>query len=122
VDTQLLEARVFEPNTLFQFMGEVVYCHPIIGTVTTSATSMTTKSDRSNMWEQGGDGHWVLQARTARLMDGLDLYSYRQAILLTRQLVQQYQQRNKEQRLEKADEEKEEQKEQEDYSSVVKLD
>jgi len=65
ISTPLLGPRVFEPKALFQFTGDVVYK------------------------DIGGRGRWVLQARTARLMDGLDLYSYRQAILLTRDLVQQ---------------------------------
>ncbi|KAF8936528.1 hypothetical protein EDD21DRAFT_58052 [Dissophora ornata] len=59
VDTRLLDSWKCELHALFQFIGEVVY----------------------------EEGHWVLQARTCRNMDGLDLYSYRQSILLTRQLV-----------------------------------
>ncbi|KAG0214894.1 hypothetical protein BGX33_001682 [Mortierella sp. NVP41] len=94
VDTQLLGSRLFEPNALFQFMGEVVYYQ---------STATTTASDKDGGWR---GGHWVLQARTARLMDGLDLYSYRQAILLTRELVQQ-QRQQRQQRQREQDREKE---------------
>ncbi|KAG0354217.1 hypothetical protein BGX24_006997, partial [Mortierella sp. AD032] len=124
VDTQLLGERAFEVNALFQFMGEVVYCHPVV------ANGDGIEAVRSSVrGEGGGGGHWVLQARTARLMDGLDLYSYRQAILLTRDLVRQYQERDKEQELvkEKEKEQKErkekgqEQEGQEDNALVVEL-
>ncbi|KAF9357260.1 hypothetical protein BGX26_004003 [Mortierella sp. AD094] len=60
VDTHLLGQWKYEPLALFQFIGEVVY----------------------------EAGHWILQARTCRNMDGLDLYTYRQSILLTRDLMQ----------------------------------
>ncbi|KAF9958626.1 hypothetical protein BGZ65_001301 [Modicella reniformis] len=63
IDTQLLAPQKYELRALFQFIGEVVNV----------------------------DGHWILQARTCRNMEGLDLYNYRQSILLTRELMQQYQ-------------------------------
>ncbi|KAF9912783.1 hypothetical protein EC991_008645 [Linnemannia zychae] len=127
VDTQLLSARVFEPNALFQFMGEVMYYHPITTVATTSSITTATaitKPNRSSVRGQQG-GHWVLQARTARLMDGLDLYSYRMAILLTRKLIQQYQQREKERQLDKAklkeEKEQKEQREQWGYAMAEEL-
>ncbi|KAI7827042.1 hypothetical protein BC939DRAFT_501382 [Gamsiella multidivaricata] len=61
IDTQLLDPWRYEPGALFQFIGEVVY----------------------------EAGHWMLQARTCRNMEGLDLYRYRQSILLMRRLVDQ---------------------------------
>ncbi|KAF9170256.1 hypothetical protein BGX21_009184 [Mortierella sp. AD011] len=60
IDTHLLGQWRYEPRALFQFIGEVIY----------------------------EAGHWILQARTCRNMDGLDLYTYRQSILLTRDLMQ----------------------------------
>ncbi|KAF8986142.1 hypothetical protein BGZ46_009253 [Entomortierella lignicola] len=60
VDTHLLEPWKYEPEALFQFMGEVAY----------------------------ETGHWILQARACRNMEGLDLYTYRESILLTRELMQ----------------------------------
>ncbi|KAG0284569.1 hypothetical protein BGZ96_011070 [Linnemannia gamsii] len=103
VDTQLLSARVFEPHALFQFMGEVVYSTTIGTSILTStgSSSMEVVKDRAKRGGGGGGGHWVMQARTARLMDGLDLYSYRQAILMTRDLVLQYQQRDRDRELAK---------------------
>ncbi|KAG0257586.1 hypothetical protein BG011_003866 [Mortierella polycephala] len=59
IDTKLINPWNYQRSGLYQFMGEVVF----------------------------ENGHWVLQARTIRDMDGLDLYSYRQAILLTRKLM-----------------------------------
>ncbi|KAG0273595.1 hypothetical protein BGZ95_010606 [Linnemannia exigua] len=108
VDTQLLGERAFEANALLQFMGEVMYCHPVAADGDGDGTEPVRRSVR------GGGGHWVLQARTARLMDGLDLYSYRQAILLTRDLVQQYRERDKELELEKKDEKKQKERKEEE--------
>ncbi|KAI8353597.1 hypothetical protein B0O80DRAFT_452562 [Mortierella sp. GBAus27b] len=65
IDTQLLGSWKYELQALFQFMGEVLY----------------------------ENGQWVLQARTYRNMDGLNLYAFRQSILMTRKLMEQYQQR-----------------------------
>ncbi|KAG0308300.1 hypothetical protein BGZ98_008376 [Dissophora globulifera] len=59
IDTRMLDPWNYEFLALFHFMGEVVY----------------------------ESGHWILQARICRNMEGLDLYSYRQSILLTRELV-----------------------------------
>ncbi|KAF9193286.1 hypothetical protein BGZ51_003807 [Haplosporangium sp. Z 767] len=59
IDTKLISPWNYQRSGLYQFMGEVAF----------------------------EDGHWVLQARTVRDMNGLDLYSYRQAILLTRRLM-----------------------------------
>ncbi|KAF8926563.1 hypothetical protein BGZ47_002659, partial [Haplosporangium gracile] len=116
VDTQLLDARVFEKHALFQFMGEVVYSTSI-GTSPDSSSSSSSRMEldgNSGRKEGGGEGHWVLEARTARLMDGLDLYSYRQTILLTRELVLQYQQRGKERENEKEEDEKAEWRKEDD--------
>ncbi|ORZ08536.1 hypothetical protein BCR41DRAFT_359368 [Lobosporangium transversale] len=62
VSTELLSPGQwrFEPGVIFQFIGEIEY--------------------RS--------GHWVLVARACRNMEGLDLYTYRESILLTRKLMQ----------------------------------
>ncbi|KAG0201767.1 hypothetical protein BGX28_005512 [Mortierella sp. GBA30] len=60
IDTRLLDRWSYEPRALFQFIGEVVY----------------------------EAGHWMLQAQIYRNMEGLDLYTYRQSILLTRTLMQ----------------------------------
>ncbi|KAH7054173.1 hypothetical protein BKA57DRAFT_455506 [Linnemannia elongata] len=93
VDTQLLSAQAFEKYALYQFMGEVVYSTSI----NTTSTSSSFEADRnSGRREGGGGGHWVLEARSAKLMDGLDLWSYRQGILLTRDLMAQYEQQARE--------------------------
>jgi hypothetical protein len=60
VDTSLLKNGPSDVGGLIDIIGEVMYDH----------------------------GHWVLQARTVRSMEGLDLYTYRQSILLTRSLVE----------------------------------
>lgn len=92
VDTQLLSPRVFEKHALYQFMGEVVYSTSI----STTSTFSSVEADRNSGRREGGGGHWVLEARSARLMDGLDLWSYRQGILLTRDLIVQYEQQARE--------------------------
>lgn len=60
IDTSLLGSWKSDVGGLVDFIGEIMYDH----------------------------GHWVMQARTFRSMEGLDLYAYRQSILLTRSLVQ----------------------------------
>ncbi|KAF9958695.1 hypothetical protein BGZ70_009117 [Mortierella alpina] len=60
VDTQLLNAFDYRQWQLYEFFGEVVY----------------------------QNGHWVLQAQIFRNMEGLDIFAYRQAILMTRALMQ----------------------------------
>ncbi|KAF9930685.1 hypothetical protein BGZ67_005702 [Mortierella alpina] len=60
IDTQLLHAFNYRQWQLYEFFGEVVY----------------------------EDGHWVLQAQIFRNMEGLDIFAYRQAILMTRALMQ----------------------------------
>lgn len=93
VDTQLLSPRVFEKHALYQFMGEVVYS----SSISTTSTSSSVEADRNNgRREGGGGGHWVLEARSAKWMEGLDLWSYRQGILLTRDLIVQYEQQARE--------------------------
>ncbi|KAF9112634.1 hypothetical protein BGX27_003022 [Mortierella sp. AM989] len=59
IDTHLLGQWKYEPRALFQFMGEVAF----------------------------EAGHWILQARTCRNMEGLDLYTYQKSIMLTRDLM-----------------------------------
>ncbi|KAF9549979.1 hypothetical protein EC957_002039 [Mortierella hygrophila] len=97
VDTQLLSAQAFEKHALYQFMGEVVYSPSI----NTTSTSSSVEGDRNSGRRKGRGGHWVLEARSARLMEGLDLWSYRQAILLTRDLIVQYEQQAREQERER---------------------
>ncbi|KAI1317180.1 hypothetical protein EDD11_008872 [Mortierella claussenii] len=64
VSTALLHDQWrYEHKALFQFIGEVIY-----------------QSE-----------HWILEARTCRCMEGLDLYAYRESILLTRELVRRQQ-------------------------------
>jgi hypothetical protein len=65
IDTQLLGSWRYEPRALFEFMGEVMY----------------------------ENGRWIMQARTYRNMEGLDLYTFRHSVLLTRELVHTYQER-----------------------------
>ncbi|KAF9947195.1 hypothetical protein BGZ72_010799, partial [Mortierella alpina] len=60
IDTQLLDAFDYRQWQLYEFFGEVVYEH----------------------------GHWILQAQIFRNMEGLDIFAYRQAILMTRALMQ----------------------------------
>ncbi|KAF9438814.1 hypothetical protein BGZ76_004413 [Entomortierella beljakovae] len=67
VDTRLLEPRKYDLKALFQFMGEVTY----------------------------ESGHWILCARTCRNMEGLDLYTYHQSILLTRVMMEEHQERQR---------------------------
>ncbi|KAF9351314.1 hypothetical protein BGX34_000659 [Mortierella sp. NVP85] len=65
IDTQLLGSWRYEPRALFEFMGEVLY----------------------------ENGRWIMQARAYRNMEGLDLYTFRHSVLLTRELVHTYQER-----------------------------
>ncbi|KAF9085651.1 hypothetical protein BGX27_003409, partial [Mortierella sp. AM989] len=61
IDTSLLDPQwKYATKALFQFMGEVAY----------------------------EKGHWVLQARSYRNMEGLDLFTYRKSIMLIRELKQ----------------------------------
>ncbi|KAF9570420.1 hypothetical protein EC968_001819 [Mortierella alpina] len=60
IDTQLLHAFDCRRWQLYEFFGEVVY----------------------------ENGHWMLQAQIFRNMEGLDIFAYRQAILMTRALMQ----------------------------------
>ena len=60
IDTSLLDSWKPDVGGLVDFIGEIMY----------------------------DEGHWAMQARTFRSMEGVDLHAYRHSILLTRSLVQ----------------------------------
>ncbi|KAG0025659.1 hypothetical protein BGZ81_006986 [Podila clonocystis] len=83
VDTQLLGPRMYEPRSLFEFSGQVVF-DP---TLEDDSNCLSVGSEAGN---ERGPGRWVMLAKSARNMEGLDLYAYRESVLKIRELMPEY--------------------------------
>ncbi|KAF9293895.1 hypothetical protein BGZ74_011515 [Mortierella antarctica] len=80
VDTQLLGPRKYELRTLFEFSGQVMF-DP---TLDDDSNCLSVGSEARN---ERGPGRWVMLAKSARSMEGLDLYAYRESVLRIRELM-----------------------------------
>ncbi|KAG0037862.1 hypothetical protein BGZ82_001677 [Podila clonocystis] len=83
VDTQLLGPRMYELRSLFEFSGQVVF-DP---TLEDDSSCLSVGSEAENKRDPG---RWVMLAKSARNMEGLDLYAYRESVLKIRELMPDY--------------------------------
>ncbi|KAG0097523.1 hypothetical protein BGZ93_002578 [Podila epicladia] len=72
VDTQLLGPQKYELRALFEFSGQVIF-DP---TLEDDSNCLNIGSEARN---ERGPGQWVMLAKSARNMEGLDLYAYRES-------------------------------------------
>lgn len=85
VDTQLLGPRKYELRSLFEFSGQVVF-DP---TLEDDSSCLTVGSEIRNesVPLRENPGRWIMLAKSARNMEGLDLYAYRVSVLRIRELL-----------------------------------
>lgn len=83
VDTQLLGPWMYEPRALFEFSGQVVFDRTL-GDDSGLSVGSTARNESGIRRE--GPGRWVMLAKSARNMEGLDLHAYRHSVLRIREL------------------------------------
>ncbi|KFH62667.1 hypothetical protein MVEG_12059 [Podila verticillata NRRL 6337] len=77
VDTQLLGPWMYEPRALFEFSGQVVFDRTLGDD---SGLSVGSRARNESGIRREGPGRWVMLAKSARNMEGLDLHAYRHSI------------------------------------------
>lgn len=85
VDTQLLGPWMYEPRALFEFSGQVVFDRTLGDD---SGLSVGSRASNESGIRREGPGQWVMLAKSARNMEGLDLHAYRHSVLRIRELMQ----------------------------------